>query len=231
MKSLCFLLLAAGVVACTTPKALITGNYVETRGPGVILWESIELQINPNNTFVYVHSSDDIASGKYGEGTYKFTDKKLRLTFANLVPATPQMQSHPLIAHPDSVTFTFLVKSGNSRNPELGAALPEATIIALDVVGRVITGTSSDKAGFGTLRLARASHPQKLIISSVGLLTWEQACPASSTAYQVQLPENLGTPYAAGTVKEFRVLRQAGGQLVLKQGANKIRLISQRAKP
>lgn len=229
MKNWYSLLVLVGVVACSTPKALITGNYLETRGPGVILWDSIELQLNPDSTFIYVHSSDDVISGKYGKGKYRFTNKKLQLTFANLLAATPQTQSHPLIAHADSLLFTFSVKSSSDRNPELGIALPGATIIARDTTGRVIAGISSNEAGVATLRLTRAAQPRKLFISFIGFVDWEQACPTSSTAYQVQLPENYGTPYAAGTVKEFRVLRQADGQLVLKRGANTTTLVLQDA--
>lgn len=225
MKNFCLVLLAAGASACAVPKVLATGDYVETRGPRIILFESKELQLNPDQTFTYVQYNDDLSSAKHGTGKYELTNSKLRLTFTAQPPTVPEVQAqvYPLAVHPDSLILTFWVKS--QQNARV-CALSGATIIVQSAPGQASRGTATDIAGRATLRLARVAQPQNVVISNIGFISC-QLTALSSAAYEVELPLNLGTPYGAGMVKEFQLLRQTDRQLVLRQGKKRITLLRQ----
>lgn len=226
MQSFYLLLLAAGASACATSKRLATGDYSETRGPNVILFSGRELCLNPDQTFTYAHWSDDISSSRYGTGTYWFTHKKLRLVFENTIPSKIETQSIPLVVRPDSIVLTFLVQS--LENPAIAVPLAGVTILAR-TASLPIVGVATDATGHATLRLGRSGQSAMLAVSSVGFLTWQQACPAGNTAYKLQLPMDLGTPYEAGIVKEFWVRHHREKQLVLAQGKQVITLVAQPA--
>lgn len=221
-----------GLSACAIRPALTTGKYVEDPGPGVLLFDSKELRLLPGQRFEYFVDSDDISSGKHGAGTYELRGRRLRLAFDGqpLGPAS-QVQARPGPAtHPNSLTLTFRAwgKAGRDAAPQ---PLQGATILVRDTnVRTMIQGTSVDAAGRATLRLARTQRPQEILISSVGWQMLRQPWPAQNTAYEVYLQAECGDLYAAGTVKEFWVLRQTANRLVLRRGNNTTTLALQAPK-
>ncbi|WP_375418184.1 hypothetical protein [uncultured Hymenobacter sp.] len=225
MKSYCRVLpLLFGLSACATRPALTTGKYVEDPGPGVLSFESRELRRLPGQRFEYFAYSDDISSSKHGAGTYELRGKQLRLTFDGqpLGPAA-QVQTRPGPAtHPDSLTFQVRGSAGRDAPQPLAGA----TIL----VRSTMQGTSVGAAGRATLRLARTQDPQEIVISCVGWQMLRQPWPAQNTAYEVYLQAEFGDLYAAGTVKEFRVLRQTANRLVLRRGNNTTTLALQAPK-
>lgn len=159
-----------------------------------------------------------IGSGKHGAGTYELRGRQLRLPFdGQPLGRGSEAQTRPGPAgRPDSLTLTFQVWGRAGR--EAPQPLQGATILARDTAVPVMQGTSVDAAGRATLRLARSQHPQRIIISSVGWQTLSQPWPAHNTAYEVYLQAEYGGLYAAGTVKEFHILRQTPSRLVLRHG-------------
>ena len=211
------LLLAAGLAACA-PVRLITGDYRETHGPGVILLAGKELRLSDDHTFVYSYWSDDLSSGRYGTGTYQLLGNRLRLEFVGQPPVVVNVLAQSLVPRPDSLILAFAVSGGAAIGTAEVTTLPGASIIAYGEAGQPVAAISSDAKGRAVLRLPRTARAQRLLVQCLGYKPWRQECPASSTAYQLELPPDAGTPYAAGTRKEFRVLRQTAAALVLKQG-------------
>jgi len=211
-------LLLGGVVSACAPVRLTAGEYSETRGPGVILLEGQTLRLASDHTFVYEHWSDDVSSSRYGMGTYRLAGHKLQLRFVAPPLAVVEVQAQPIAAPADSLVLAFAVVG----RPTLGTAqtqvLPGATILAYDATGQVVAGASSDAAGRAVLHPTHRAR--RLRVQSLGFVAWQQACPASSTAYRLELPADAGTPYAAGTVKEFRLKRspQPAQTVVMSQG-------------
>jgi|GEM_PF-2198159 len=211
-------LLLAGAASSCAPVRLAAGEYSETRGPGVILLEGQTLRLASDHTFAYQHWSDDASSSRYGTGTYQLAGNKLQLRFGSPPPVVVEMQARPLAAAPDSLVLAFAVVSRPAPGTTKAQVLPGAVILAYDAAGQVVAGASSDAAGRAVLRPTRQAR--QLRVQSLGFVGWQQACPASSTAYELALPANEGTPYAAGTVKEFRLRRgpQPAQTVVLGQG-------------
>jgi hypothetical protein len=214
VKLLCLFVLSTAT-SCVAPIKLATGSYEELNEPGVIAFTGRTLHLNPNHTFFYTYRSDDLASSKYGTGTYQLAYQKLRLVFGNTAQPVAQVQAFPLAARPDSLVLTFLVQS--LEDSVIAVPLAEATIVAR-AASTPAVGVTTDAMGRATLRLARAALPSMLAISHVGFSTWQQACPASDAVYVIKLTLNRGTPYEVGTVKELRVRRHRGQQVVLAQG-------------
>jgi hypothetical protein len=216
VKLLCLFVLSAAT-SCVGPIKLATGSYEELNEPGVIAFTGRTLHLNPDHTFFYTYWSDDLASSKYGTGTYQLAHQKLRLVFGNTAQPVAQVQAFPLAARPDSLVLTFLVQS--LEDSVVAVPLAEATIVARAASTPAVgVGVTTDAMGRATLRLARAALPSMLAISHVGFSTWQQACPASDAFYVIKLTLDRGTPYEVGTVKELRVRRHRGQQVVLAQG-------------
>ena len=211
------LLLVAGLAACA-PVRLVAGSYSETRGPGVVMWEGKELRLAGDHTFWYSYWSDDISSGRYGTGTYRILGNKLKLSFTAQPTSIPTVVARPLVSGSDSLVLAFTVVGSETYGSALTTALPGATVIAYGTAGQPLAAASTDAQGRAVLRLPRAARAQQLLVQSIGFVEWRQECPTRSTAYQLALPANAGTPYAAGTRKEFRVLRHTDTTLVLGQG-------------
>jgi hypothetical protein len=214
VKLLCLFVLSAAT-SCVAPTKLETGSYEELNEPGVIAFTGRTLHLNPNHTFFYTYRSDDLASSKYGTGTYQLAHQKLRLVFGNTAQPVAQVQAFPLATRPDSLVLAFLVQS--LEDSVVAVPLAEATIVAR-AASTPAVGVTTDAMGRATLRLARAALPSMLAISHVGFSTWQQACPASDAVYVIKLTLDRGTPYEVGTVKELRVRRHRGQQVVLAQG-------------
>lgn len=204
-----------GNFSACAPVRLAAGEYTETRGPGVILLEGQTLRLASDHTFAYQHWSDDMSSSRYGTGTYHLAGRTLRLRFGAPLAAAVGVQTQPLAAAPDSLVLAFALMGQTATASQ---PLPGATILAYGAAGQVVAGATSDAAGRVVLRLPPGT--QQVRVQSLGFLAWQQACPVRSTAYQLELPANLGTPYAAGTVKEFRLERgePSATTLVVRQG-------------
>jgi len=216
-RGLFVLPVVAGLAACA-PVRLAAGSYSETRGPGVVMWEGKELRLADDHTFWYSYWSDDISSGRYGTGTYRMVGKKLTLGFTAQPAGIPEAITRPLVAGADSLVLTFTVAGRGAYGSAPATALPGATVIAYGAANQALAATSTDAQGRAVLRLPRAARAQLLLVQSIGFVEWRQACPVGSTAYQLALPANAGTPYAAGTRQEFRVRRHTDTTLVLGQG-------------
>ena len=219
------LLLTAGLPACSPRLALPTGDYQQTGGPGVVLLSSKQLRLLPGQRFEYFVHTDMVGQGRHGTGTYEQRGRQLRLLFdgqplgrdmAWAQARTPALASRP--PDPDSLTLTFRVWAVVGRDAPVPYA--GATVLGRDAGGRVITGTACDSAGQAGLRVARHAPPLVLEASGVGSSPWRESWAARTTAYDVYLPFRLGTRYAAGAVREFRVLGQTADRLELRDGAD-----------
>ena len=218
------MLLASGVTACA-PILLTAGNYSETRGPGIILLEGRTLQLSSDHTFAYRHWSDDIGSDRYGVGTYRVAGNKLRLQFAPPLSEQTDVQTQVLTPRPDSLTAAFIIFGRPVMGAGTAQVVPGAFIAAYDDQGRVVAAVASDTAGRAVLYLPQTAR--QLRVQALGLTSWQQACPATSTSYRLTLPASAGTPYTAGTVKVFGVLSHNANELVLRQGKMRLVLRSQ----
>jgi len=183
---------------------------------GVVALEGKTLRLADDHTFSYTFWSDDLSSRHYGAGTYQLVGRRLRLAFAALLPVAASAQVQALAAAPDTLLLTFMVRGRSAAGTE--GALPYAIVTAYDKVNKLLAGASSSVQGRAELRLPRHTPPQRLRVESLGFTTWNQECAAASAAYQVVLPPDEGTPYTAGTIKEFRVRRAGGLRLLLRQG-------------
>lgn len=205
-----------GLLACT-PMRLVPGTYTETRGSGVVMWTGRTLRLADDHTFAYSYWSDDVVSGRYGQGTYQLRGHKLQLQFEAATPVAATAIARPLASSPDSLVLKFLVLA---RLPSSGAKavpLAYATITAHTEAGKVVE-VSSDTAGHATLRAPRGTR--WLSVQSLGFSPWRQECPPRGTAYRLELPANQGTPYAAGTSMVFNLVRHyPANSLVMRQGA------------
>jgi hypothetical protein len=216
-------LLAFSLAACTSSRSLATGDYEETRGPGVMMWTYLSLRILPDQTFEYVYNTDD-EGGKYGAGTYQLRGRKLKLAFNGrpLVQAS-SAQLTPLPTHTDSLLFTFDVYQADSGNVLVPAA--GVTVLVRDNGGRVITGAGTAADGRATLHTPKASVPRLLTVNCIGYQPLREPLPPTSTAYKVYLQPSLGQLYAAGSVLRCKVLRQSSQQLVLRWGNQKVTMV------
>lgn len=215
-------LFAVGLTSCATRGALPSGVYIETRGPGVVLFESKELRLYPDHQFDYIHWTDMEGEGPQGKGTYSLRGPQLHLHFdGRSVAGMPAVQVHPVTAPPaaDSVAVTVDLRF----EKEAAGGL---TVLVFDETGRVLTGASSNPAGRAHLALARTQRPQRFTINGIGFQQIEQPWPLSSTAYTVQLAEKLGPAYKAGKILSFQVLQRSVAKLVLRQGADTITLVA-----
>jgi hypothetical protein len=218
------LLLALSLTSCATRDALTPGRYVETRGPGVIMFESKELCLYADHKFEYVHWTDMVGVGQQGKGTYSLHGQQLRLHFdGQSLAKRTVLQQHALLAQSVSDSVTVWV------DLLFGKDTPEGlTLLVLDEAGHILLGTGSNKAGQAHLTLARTQHPQHFTISGAGFQQVDQPWPLASTAYTVQLAEILGPTSKAGKVLSFQVLQQTATKLLLQQGADTIVLAMSR---
>jgi hypothetical protein len=212
-------LVVAGLVACA-PGRLLSGAYVQVHKPGSIALEGKILCLADDYTFAYNSWSDNLSSNRYGIGTYQVVGQQLRLSFGVSTPAIASAQMQALVARDDTLVLAFVVRGSSAAGPPV--AIPWAVITAYDRADKVVAVASTDVQGLAQLRLPRSAQPQRLRAESLGFISWNQDCATGSTAYQVVLPSNQGTPYAAGTVKEFRVRRVVGRRLLLSQGTTQI---------
>ncbi|MGI4969004.1 MAG: hypothetical protein ACRYGH_08635 [Janthinobacterium lividum] len=191
---------------------------METRGPGVIMFESKELHLYANHKFEYVHWTDMVGVGQQGKGTYALHGQQLRLHFnGQSLAKRTVLQQHALLAQPASDSVTVRV------DLLFGKDTPEGlTLLVLDEAGHILAGTSSNKAGQAYLTLARQQRPQHFTINGAGFQKVDQPWPLTSTAYTVQLAEILGPTSKAGKVLSFQVLQQTATKLLLQQGSNTI---------
>jgi hypothetical protein len=211
-------LLAVGLTSCATSGVLTPGNYIETRGRGVVMFEGRELHLYPSHKFDYIHLTDMVGVGQQGKGTYSLRAQQLHLNFnGRSVAQLSKVQQHSLTSQPESDSVTVLI------NLRFGPDTPDGlTILAVDESGRIITGTSSNHAGQAHLTLARNQRPYRFTINSAGFQQVTQLWPLTSTAYTVHLAEQLGPAAKGGKVLSFLVLQQTATRLVLKQGADTI---------
>jgi len=206
------LALAAGLPSCTSLHSA-AGTYIETRGPGVVLWAGRTLQLFDDKTFTYSYWSDDVGSGRYGSGTYRLAGNRLRLLFGPVLPAVAVATARPLAARPDTLLeFEVLAHAPTGLAPM--RAITYATIAAHDAQGKIVAAVASDTAGRAVLRPLGSTR--WLSVQSLGFVTWRQVCPSGSTAYRLVLPTNQGTPYATGTRMSLRLKVTT---LMLKQGS------------
>ncbi len=218
-SSSCLLaLLLGGLTACAIRPALPVGKYVEDPDPGLAIFMSKSLRLLPGQQFEYYMYSDSAGLGLHGAGTYQLQGRQLRLLCNGQElnrASSVQVRTRPSL-RPDSLTLTFqvwAVWSVDAPRPLVGA-----TILARDttVRGPEQASTSADANGRATLRLARQS--QKITIYTMSWHPIFLPCPTSDADYEVYMRPDLGVPYAAGTVLEFRVLRQTANRLVLRRG-------------
>ncbi|MBD2721616.1 carboxypeptidase-like regulatory domain-containing protein [Hymenobacter armeniacus] len=214
-------LLALGCTACAGSRELALGDYRETHGPGVVLWTAKHLRLLPGQAFEYDMSSDDLASGKNGAGTYQRQGHTLELIFNGqpLVRAST-VRLHSLPTASDSVRLTFAVRQADAWDVLQPAA--GVSVVVRDQQGHPKAQVQTDSAGWAEVLLPRAWYPCTLSVSSIGYQPLQQDAPPSSTAYQVSLQPSAGRLYDAGSRLEFKVVRQTSSQLVLRQGAEKI---------
>lgn len=176
------------------------------------------MRLTDNHTFAYRYWSDDVASRRYGQGTYQLRSHKLHLQFEAALPVAATAVARPLATSPDSLVLEFLVLARPSSSVAEAEPLAYATIAATTELGKVVVIAMSDTAGRAVLRLPR--NARWLNIQSLGFSPWRQECPPSSTAYRVELPINKGAPYAAGTSMIFNLVRlHPTNTLVMRQGA------------
>ena len=204
-----------GLLACA-PMRLMPGTYTETRGQGVVMWTGRTLRLADDHTFTYRYWSDNLANGRYGQGTYQLRGHKLHLQFEAALPMAATATSWPLVPPPDSLILKFLVLARPPGSGAKAVPLAYATIAVHTESGKVVE-VSSDTAGHAALRVPR--NARWLNVQSLGFSPWRQECPPSSTAYRVELPASQGTPYAAGTSIVFSLVRhQPATTLVMRQG-------------
>lgn len=220
MKTYCFFLrlLALGLTSCAASGVLTPGRYVETSGPGVVMFEDKELRLYADHKFEYIHWTDMVGVGQQGKGTYSLRGQQLRLHFdGRSLAKRTTLQQHSFTPQPASDSVTVQV------DLLFGKDTPEGlTILALDETGRILTGASSNKAGQAHLTLARTQRPQRFTVNGVGFQRVDQPWPLTSTAYTVQLAEILGPASKAGKVLSFQVLQQTAARLILQQGTDTI---------
>lgn len=210
----------AGLLACA-PMQVATGNYNETRGPGVVMWTGQTLCLAADHTFAYCYWSDDVSSGRCGQGVYRLRGNKLHLQFGAMPPAVATAVARPLATPSDSLKMEFLVLARALASGASPTPLPYATIVAYAGPGKIVASAVSDTAGCAVLRVP--PDTRWLGVQSLGFATWRQACPPSSTSYRLELPANHGTPYAAGTGIVFRLVRRQPSQtLLVRQGAARV---------
>ena len=208
-----------GLLACA-PMRLVPGTYIETRGPGVVMLAGQTVRLAEGQTFAYNYWSDDMASGRYGQGTYHLRGHQLHLEFGAAPLVVAAAVARPLATSPDSLVLEFLVLARPPGHGAEVAPLAYATIAAHTESEKVVE-VSSDSAGHAVLRLPRTAR--WLSVKSLGFSPWWQECPPSSTAYRLELPAKQGTPYAAGTSKSFRLARrQPARTLLVREGAMQV---------
>lgn len=208
--------LAIGLTNCATRDTLPLGKYVETRGPGVIMFESKELHLHPDHRFEYTHWTDMVGGGQQGRGTYTLRGQQLRLRFdGGITPPVPRVEPQPWPGPPASDSVAVLVTLRYEREAAMGL-----TLLALDATGRALAGASSNAAGQARLAFARTQYPHRFTVNGIGFQTVEHPWPRTSTTYAVHLAEKLGPAVTAGKVLSFRVLQQAAARLVLQQGTD-----------
>jgi hypothetical protein len=220
MRAFNLLLLAAIVSSCATSQKLNAGSYDETPESG-ILWVGHTITLHADQTFSYNRWSDDMGNDEYGTGTYQVKRKVLRLAFEKQPPPrSSQVQAYSINYKPDTLVYDFQVNI-NSLGRSGIEPLPYATLVALSSDNKVVSGNATNENGRATLRIARATRPQLLQVSFIGYLTLKYPCPASSTAYQVLLESNRGTPVPAGTNRKYSILHVADSQFVMLLGKHK----------
>ena len=205
------LALAFALSSCAASRELAVGEYVETRGQGVVMWTIRHFRILPGHTFQYELSTDD-ESGRYGAGSYTLRGNRLQLLCNGkaFVPAS-SAQQQALPTRPDSLLLTFKVFDGGDESyPE-----PFASIELRDKAGHVEKQIVSNYDGQAVVRTARSQHPHSMLIRQVGRQPFEQPWPDSSTAYKIFLQPSWGALYPAGSRLQFRVLEQTPTQLVV----------------
>lgn len=228
LRKTSYLLLVATTGACSRA-TLPAGHYTEAARPGTILLAGQAVDLRADKTFTYQRWSDDLGSERYGAGTYQLTGKKLRLRFEAAPLAVARSQAEPLAPRSDSLVFAFTISGPPSSSAAALAPLPAAVVTGRAMNGRVLAAVASDSAGRAVLTFAHAARPALLQVEHLGLVPWRQACPSVSTMHRVQLPAELGTPYAPGKVKEFWVRAHSGWHLVSGPGQRQRVLIMQAA--
>lgn len=214
-------LLLPSLAACA-PGRLPSGTYVQARQQGAIGLEGKTLQLADDHIFIYTSWTDNLSGNRYGTGTYQVAGRQLHLRFAAPLPIAASAQMQALAAKADTLVLAFVVRGRLAVGPVV--TIPFAVVTAYDKAGKLVAEATTDVQGRAQLRLPLGAQPQQLRAQSLGFVSWNQRCGAESTAYQVELPADRGTPYVAGTVKEFRVRRMVGRRLLLSEGKAQVAL-------
>ena len=216
--------LLLSLMACATRPGLAPGTYHETR-PNAVLFASKELRLYPDGRFAYFQHTDMVGAGRQAAGSYRLRGGQLQLRADGTPPFPASYAKSPALPGPantKALTFRVFVLV----YPDKVEPLPGANVLLYDEAGRLITAASTDDTNYVSLSLAQKPTPHKILVTSIGLRTWEAPWPGTATDYEVFLAPNVGLDYEAGTRLTFRVLDHSPSRLVLSTVRDTITMVA-----
>ncbi|MCC3159978.1 hypothetical protein LJ737_22260 [Hymenobacter sp. 15J16-1T3B] len=187
-----------------------------------MLFTSRELVVYPDGHIRYFHHTDDESMSREGSGTYRLRGRHLELRLSGQADTTQSRAAcTPLPATDGRLQFFVSARTGSGPLEPLDGL----TVLARNAAGAVVAAVPTDARGYAELPLAPNTAPQTVEITGIGWRRWQQAWPAVSAVFRVQLVPQSYQPYAPGTRKTFGVLAASPQQLVLRLGADTLRLV------
>ncbi|GAB3830838.1 carboxypeptidase-like regulatory domain-containing protein [Hymenobacter jeollabukensis] len=220
-SSIQLLLGLCGVCSCAAPRTLPPGSYLETRS-NAVLFTSRELVVYPDGHVQYLLHADDRSMAREGSGTYRLRGRHLKLHL-NGQPDTARAQATGTPLPPTDQRQQFYITARAGAGPP--APLSGLTVLARNAAGAIVAAAETDSEGYAELPLVPPAAQQTIEITGVGWRRWQQPRPAEPTTFRVQMVQQPYHPYAPGTRKSFGVLARSPQQLLLRLGADTLRLV------